>query len=117
MISDETISILTSAAPAIQAATARLASPGPWTASEENCGNGLNVVDGKGNRVLHSAVVWRGHEIVNAKQAAANARLAAAAPRMLEALRVLAVASGAAFSPAAYQKQVQQIAIEAIAEL
>lgn len=97
--------------------TAKQASPGPWMVSEENCGGGQNVVDRDGNRVLHTAVVWRGTEIVNAERAAANAKLAAAAPTMLDVLRVLATASGAECHPMEYQRQVQEMAAEVISGL
>lgn len=117
MLHDAMIERLTADAPMRLAMAAKEPSPGPWVVDVENCGNGRNVVDRDGELVLWTAVVWRAAEIVNAERAASNARLAAAAPRMLEALRTLATASGAECHHVEYQRQVQEMAAEAIAGL
>lgn len=61
--------------------------PGPWTATEENCGGGINVYAADGRLVLYSTRVYKGAEIVPEANAKANARLAAKAPSLAEAAR------------------------------
>jgi hypothetical protein len=117
MISEDVMQRLREAAPKMLAAQLQAPSPGPWRVSDENCGGGANVVDKDGNRVLHTAIVWRGAEIIGGERALANARIAAAAPTMLDVLRILATATGVEYSPEEYQRQVQEMASEAIAGL
>jgi hypothetical protein len=68
---------------------------GPWTADVENSGGGLNVVtssdgdDDGVNVAWTSRVVRGGRVLVSDTEAQANARLAAAAPDLAEALRLL----------------------------
>lgn len=117
MISEDVMQRLREAAPKLLAAKLKDPSPGPWRVSDENCGGGVNVVDRNGNRVLHTATVWRGAEIIGSDRALANAKIAASAPAMLDVLRVLATASGAECHPEEYQRQVQEMASEVIAGL
>lgn len=69
--------------------------PGPWVTGKNNCGGGSNVVDGLGRHLAHTAAVRNINgqvlpekDRVEDPEAKANARLIAAAPEMLETLRV-----------------------------
>jgi hypothetical protein len=68
--------------------------PGPWSASEENCGGGMNIFAGK-LRIGHTAEVSEinasrvGARPVTSDEAKANARVIAAAPDLLDAARTV----------------------------
>jgi hypothetical protein len=75
---------------------ARAHTPGPWSVGEDNVGDGCNIRDANGNRVAHTATSRNhGTEKIDPAEAKANARLIAAAPDLLKALKELLDASEA----------------------
>ncbi len=71
------------------------ATPGPWRVLQDNCGGGCNIsINGpKGPVVIARTVAVRSHLVLHGRasieeeEAQANARLIAAAPDLLAALR------------------------------
>lgn len=65
--------------------------PGPWQIDGDNCGGGLSIRAANGARILHSNEVatYAPGGPISGDEARANARMAAAAPELLEALRDL----------------------------
>lgn len=62
--------------------------PGPWTATEENCGGGLNIVGPDGMRVAYTVEHHdKAGNVIYPEGAKANAKLIAAAPTMLAMLK------------------------------
>lgn len=62
--------------------------PAPWKADEENCADGLNIQDTEGRRIAFTATIRNpDYTPLITDEAIANARLIAAAPELLEALR------------------------------
>lgn len=65
--------------------------PGPWEASEDNCGGGLNIRSAH-KRVGHSSEVNQGPQEarISGPEAKANAKAMAAAPEALDFIEQLA---------------------------
>ena len=64
--------------------------PAPWKADIENSAEGLNITDDEGRRIAHTATIRNpDYTPLISEEAKANARLIAAAPELLEALKEL----------------------------